>query len=659
MDKIKDAAQRLGIITVEDMERYTALELIVMIANKMNEFQEIVNDQNDKIQYLLNEGTLAEVEQIFNEWMEDGTFDTLINQSALKEVNDHIDETNAQLSDNIRHTQGWVNVKSFKCDDGIYVQGDGVHDDTSGIQRALNYCKENKVSRLLIGDGVFLISKPLIVFGSDNTDLSFPNLEIVGNSSKSTIIKKTNDSNLGLNKEWDLSSVIVIASDYLYKYNGQLGDNNWGEVASSVTIKNIALQTTIKNRCGLYFPLASVNIHLDNIEIQGVEIGVHTDHNFYLSTINRVNVGGGLYGINLNTRGIKTSLSITNCFCYGQTSSSYTIRGTYSNMINCCADGCSGSVFDLYFFNGSLISCGSESTSCLKYYNIVNSKCTLLHCSSFHQTNDQGNVIYSQGSHLTIVGGEYGTDIISKTYYIKSIQSNISINNAYFGKTEKSKKFSYDEGTSFVNSLEGYCNSLLTENSEIFYLGNKNNGNKIVFNMKDKKTSKNGTDISWNNNFNKGDILVTYDPIETNSFGMIETSLSGNEKIELGTISSVSSNRLTINKTLKNTNYEAFVGFQIVNQNNNIRGQVTDVFEGNVIQIYSNDGFVEGDTLFIVPPTVNKDKTYRHIPIIIAERTFNRPTKNLFVGLQMFDTTLNKPIWWNGTNWVDSNGTRV
>ena len=93
MNKIKDVAQRLGIITVEDMERYTALELIMMIANKMNEFQEIITDQKDKIQYLLNEGTLSEVEQVFDEWLQDGTFDTLINQSALKKVSDRLDET--------------------------------------------------------------------------------------------------------------------------------------------------------------------------------------------------------------------------------------------------------------------------------------------------------------------------------------------------------------------------------------------------------------------------------------------------------------------------------------------------------------------------------------------------------------------------------------
>ncbi len=44
--------------------------------------------------------------------------------------------------------------------------------------------------------------------------------------------------------------------------------------------------------------------------------------------------------------------------------------------------------------------------------------------------------------------------------------------------------------------------------------------------------------------------------------------------------------------------------------------------------------------------------------------TASRPTSRLdnswqTIGLMYFDTTLNKPIWWNGTNWVDANGTTV
>lgn len=36
--------------------------------------------------------------------------------------------------------------------------------------------------------------------------------------------------------------------------------------------------------------------------------------------------------------------------------------------------------------------------------------------------------------------------------------------------------------------------------------------------------------------------------------------------------------------------------------------------------------------------------------------TESRPSDNITVGYKYFDTTLNKPIWWNGTKWVDYNG---
>ena len=38
--------------------------------------------------------------------------------------------------------------------------------------------------------------------------------------------------------------------------------------------------------------------------------------------------------------------------------------------------------------------------------------------------------------------------------------------------------------------------------------------------------------------------------------------------------------------------------------------------------------------------------------------TDNRPPTTS-IGDQYFDTTISKPIWYNGTNWVDSNGTNA
>jgi hypothetical protein len=42
-----------------------------------------------------------------------------------------------------------------------------------------------------------------------------------------------------------------------------------------------------------------------------------------------------------------------------------------------------------------------------------------------------------------------------------------------------------------------------------------------------------------------------------------------------------------------------------------------------------------------------------------AGDTASRPSTDLLVGQQYFDTDLGIPIWWNGTDWVDATGTVV
>lgn len=112
LEKIQNLAVSLQLVTVEDMRKHSLPQLVTMIANKLNELMnevhrfeteviEMVETQNENIQYLLGEGLHLEVATVFEGWMEDGTFDTLINQSALNQVNDRIDETNAQLSEKL------------------------------------------------------------------------------------------------------------------------------------------------------------------------------------------------------------------------------------------------------------------------------------------------------------------------------------------------------------------------------------------------------------------------------------------------------------------------------------------------------------------------------------------------------------------------------
>jgi hypothetical protein len=96
---IRELAKRMGLITVENMCQYTIAQLVVMVANKVNELvnevwrfetdvQEILKTQNEKIQYLLGEGLHLEVATLFEKWMVDGTFETLINQTLFKQINE-------------------------------------------------------------------------------------------------------------------------------------------------------------------------------------------------------------------------------------------------------------------------------------------------------------------------------------------------------------------------------------------------------------------------------------------------------------------------------------------------------------------------------------------------------------------------------------------
>ena len=42
-----------------------------------------------------------------------------------------------------------------------------------------------------------------------------------------------------------------------------------------------------------------------------------------------------------------------------------------------------------------------------------------------------------------------------------------------------------------------------------------------------------------------------------------------------------------------------------------------------------------------------------------AGTTALRPSTSLQVGQIYFDTTINRPIWWDGTNWINAAGTVV
>ena len=79
--------------------------------------------------------------------------------------------------------------------------------------------------------------------------------------------------------------------------------------------------------------------------------------------------------------------------------------------------------------------------------------------------------------------------------------------------------------------------------------------------------------------------------------------------------------------------------------------RIPEVYKADVVNAPSDFNM---EVYFIPGSNLNtmSNMTYETIPVIHSGPTENRPTEHLVTGQQYFDTTLDMPVFWNGTKWV-------
>ena len=79
--------------------------------------------------------------------------------------------------------------------------------------------------------------------------------------------------------------------------------------------------------------------------------------------------------------------------------------------------------------------------------------------------------------------------------------------------------------------------------------------------------------------------------------------------------------------------------------------RIPEVYKADVVNA---PGDFSMEVYFIPGSNLNtmSNMTYETIPVIHSGPTEQRPTEHLVVGQQYFDTTLDMPVFWNGTKWV-------
>lgn len=343
-------------------EAGSAIALARDVAAKLNEvinaFNELaknkwekIHEQDGKIRkavLYMKDNLINSIYDLLMLFKGDGTLKNLITSTML-ENDDYL----------LKVVNSMESVKNYGA------KGDGVSDDTTAIQKALN---SGKI--ILIPKGTYLISK----------SLNIPAGSIVIGSGKETIIKMTKAQND------DINSVIIMNGDHSRLENLFIDACNLGN--------------------GIAFTKNTYHFNLSNLFINNCLKGLYDYESLWMGQFNNVHCKNCDVAFSFANNISKTSLKLSNCWCENCGQAYDFNRVDYSTLINCGADFCN------YITNSPYtIGYGSESDK-RGVYNFV--LCKGLTMNSCGAENCYGNGLIKLSATSLVVNGLVATNIKSR-----------------------------------------------------------------------------------------------------------------------------------------------------------------------------------------------------------------------------------------------------
>lgn len=323
----------------------------------------------------------------------------------------------------------------------------------------------------------------------------------------------------------------------------------------------------------------------------------HDRYGFYAASIWSSTLCDSTYvgDYGLYIEGESTSLLLENLFSNSD-KIGFRLSGTYSTINNCFGDFGNGILFDFYHATYDISSIGGESKNCHTMLRAVSSTLNIGTAFFIQSIEEEGTVFWIGGSTLNV------------DHLV--IHNGEGVNRGYLWK-----------GGSEANLI---INDLKLAGSRFKYSNiDKVASNKLNIQVFERNNNM-ARGIKKNQDYSSGYwdwyLENPQHPINTIVFGLKDptTNSKGED-----------------------------VGWDNGGQKNDV---------------YINQSFNEKNVLGWVRHDQNS-KALRsglnwYIPLILSGGTSARPVWKT-IGMQFFDTALNKPIWWSGTNWVDANGVTV
>lgn len=658
---------QMGDLLIQKYERYlpTAFDESLSLLQKVNKIinyldemglllNDVVNQWNEVMEWVLNEGISESVNNKLDEMVLDGTLSQIINIEIIGSLSDlqttnknnlvsAINENASSLTQKTNDLlQRAVNVKQPPYN----AKGDGVTDDRSAIWSAIQYCNDNQ-RPLYFPKGTYLINSTIdftslpYVVDSVAPDYKY-RITIIGEDVTNTTFK----AGAGLSN--------------MFVYNPTNKNN-----LRSFTFKNIKIIPTdsyddlnIRAPLKAFELLASPYTHFENIEFIGIDSGIHLQ-SCWMSTFSNI----------LGTRMRKGIF----------------LDGTNPNIANDYgfADHC---IFNNILFGGALNDygiylLGTRATKITKFNS---------------EQGYTGNAIKIEGCHNVEIDTIYLENYISaKPILIKGntllnsitdFSTNIKIKNAHVynleveflelgkgvdGVTIGNTRFTFNYDTinhggtpttkqrndlilftsPLAQGLGNYFKNIsILDNNDFYDIGNFNRHFAIGWSQ---------MFIFGNHSYVKGSNISYYAPSYRKGITVVQldntldyTSFFVEEEGSYGTLTSVTGT---------------------VSLGNNVvtLSDVTNIIPGT----YLNVGDVQRVKVMSKNPSTKQIVISKNASVSVVDGVVSyadpvlrynykarsgsaRPT-GLVRGEYFYDTTLGKPIWWTGSVWVDSSGATV
>lgn len=227
------------------------------------------------------------------------------------------------------------------------------YDCWANIQAAITKAFTSKAGIVYLPRGLYKVSKPLYVWGSNSYVLAA--VALVGDGVDVTVIQKTGNGVLA-----DGSAYAAIDSVLLLSPNPPLasGQSATGTYNAAIRDLSVVGYATTPNAYGIYTRDDFGQVKMERLCIQTTQTSFRTDANMWLSSFANISMHPGVNGFWMDKNG--TSIHLKDTYVLGGTGVGYNLQSIYSSADSIACDGFTGTPYQFRFAQWTVNGLGCE-----------------------------------------------------------------------------------------------------------------------------------------------------------------------------------------------------------------------------------------------------------------------------------------------------------